>query len=94
MITDQIAAKANRCLPAGFKAFAQFPISGANWINEKGDLVAMPSDTIALRVRRDPLGDTMTYVDVLVHEREAQSTDQEFAKRVVEPMVAALEHHK
>lgn len=86
-----IAEKANRCLPAGFKAFSQFPM---RWQDEDGVWHEPAADAIAMRVRRDPLGETMTYVDALIHEADEGMPDDAFKERIIAPILAAFEQHE
>lgn len=91
MILDLLIEKANRCLPATVKAFAQFPMP---WEGEDGVLHEPLPDMVLMRIRRDPLGETMVYVDAMVSESDAQLSDQDFNERIVKPMLAVLESNQ
>lgn len=82
MITDLIADKANRCLPAGFRAAAQFPLP---WMDGNGDWQP-PSDAIALQVRNDD-----ACVHVFIREADEALSDSDFTQRVITPILSAFE---
>ena len=88
---DQIVKKANRCLPAGFKAFGQFPLP---WQDEDGVWHEPAADAIVMCVRRDPLGETPTRVDAMLHEADVGIPDDAFKERIIAPILAALEQHE
>lgn len=90
-IPEFIAAKANRCLPPGFKASAIRPMP---WRDEDGIWHEVADDVVALRVRRDPISEIMTYVDTLLREEDRGMTDVAFHERIIAPILAAFEAHE